>query len=101
MKRLLLFALPLFCIDTQMEAQTGTGKILVAYFSQTGNTRKTAQEVYQKVGGDRISSGVDIFAIECLSPYSPDYDAFVEQARREQQQQVRPALRTRVANMAQ
>jgi flavodoxin len=105
MKIFLLLALSFFSMGIQMnldaQDQSETGRILVAYFSQTGNTRKIAQQVYQKVGGDRLSSGIDIFEIECLSPYPEDHDAFFEQARTEQQQQVRPALKTHVTNMTQ
>ncbi|MDR1251256.1 MAG: NAD(P)H-dependent oxidoreductase [Treponema sp.] len=77
-----------------MEAQTGTKKILVAYFSQSGNTRSIARQIHQKTGGD-------LFEIERAIPYSQNYDTFAEEARREQQQQARPALKNHVTNMAQ
>jgi flavodoxin len=81
-------------MGAQMEAQTGTKNILVAYFSQSGNTRSIARQIHQKTGGD-------LFEIERAVPYSQNYDAFAEEARREQQQQARPALKNHVTNMAQ
>ncbi|MDR1099380.1 MAG: NAD(P)H-dependent oxidoreductase [Treponema sp.] len=105
MKKILLLVLSFFSMGIQInldaQNQSETGRILVAYFSQTGNTRGIARQVHQKLGGDRISTNVDIFEIECLSPYPENHDALFEQARTEQQQQVRPTLKTHVANMAQ
>jgi flavodoxin len=66
----------------------------VAYFSQSGNTRGIARQIHQQTGGD-------LFEIERAVPYSQNYDTFTEEARREQQQQARPALKSHISNMAQ
>jgi flavodoxin len=92
-KKFLLLIFSLFCMGTQMEAQTAP-KILVAYFSHSGNTRGIARQIHQKTGGD-------LFEIERAVPYSRDYDTFVEETRSEQQQEARPALKSHVADMAQ
>jgi hypothetical protein len=54
MEKLLLLALTLFCMEANMEAQEAqnqTGKILVAYFSWGGNTRRIARQIHQRTGG--------------------------------------------------
>ena len=45
-------------------------KILVAYFSHSGNTREIARQIHAIVGGD-------IFEIQSVKPYPNDYDAVV------------------------
>ena len=75
------------------QAQAAPGKTLIAYFSWSGNTRGIAQLLHQKIGGDLV-------AIEPVTPYSEDYNTCLEQAKRDQQRAARPALRTRIADMA-
>jgi flavodoxin len=99
MKKFLLLALTLFCLGGTMEAQAQnqrqeTKKTLIAYFSYSGNTRKIAQQIQQK-------TGADLFEIEVVKPYSSDYDACVKEAQRDQKANARPALKTKVENMAQ
>ena len=74
-------------------AQAAPSTTLIAFFSWSGNTRGIAELLQQKKGGD-------LFVIEPVAPYPKDYDACLEQAKREQQQGVRPELRTQVADMA-
>jgi flavodoxin len=71
---------------------SGTKKILVAYFSHSGNTREIANQIRQSVGGD-------IFEIQAVKPYPNDYDAVVEQARQELNSGYKPALKTKVDNI--
>ena len=66
-------------------------KPLVVYFSHSGNTRKLAEIIHKKVGGD-------ILEIEPVTPYPSDYQATVDQAKREQQENARPAVKTKIAN---
>jgi len=77
-----------------MEAQNQPKKILIAYFSWGGNTRGIARQIHQKINGD-------LFEIECVTPYSSNYNTCLEEAQRDQRNQARPALKTKVANMAQ
>jgi flavodoxin len=67
------------------------GKVLVAYFSRTGNTRKIATMIHAGVGGD-------IFEIQTVVPYPNDYEAVKAQASREQETGFRPTLKGKVLN---
>ena len=66
-------------------------KPLVVYFSHSGNTRKIAEIIHKKVGGD-------ILEIEPVTPYPSDYQATVDLAKKEQQENARPAVKTKIAN---
>jgi flavodoxin len=66
--------------------------MLVVYFSWGGNTRSIAKEIHQKAGGD-------IFEIELVRPYSSNYNTCLDEAKRDQETQARPALKTHVADM--
>ena len=66
-------------------------KPLVVYFSHSGNTRKLAEIIHKKVGGD-------ILEIVPAAPYPTDYQTTVDQAKREQQENARPAVKTKIAN---
>lgn len=72
--------------------QTSRPRILIAYFSLTGNTRLIAHDIQNMVGGD-------LFAIETVRQYGPDFDTAVEQAREELRNHARPELQAKVANM--
>lgn len=65
---------------------------LVAYFSWSGNTRSIAKRIHARVGGD-------LFEIVPAEAYPSDYDACVEQARKEQRAKARPALASSVGDM--
>jgi len=76
----------------QAQPLSGTKKILVAYFSHSGNTREIANQIHNKVGGD-------LFEIVTVDPYPTDYNACVDQAGREQRNNYRPQLAAKVENM--
>jgi flavodoxin len=81
-------------VDTsRAEAQRRGSKILVAYFTRTGNTRVIAEKV-------RLALGSDVFAIEPAAPYPEDYDATVRQAERERGSDYQPPLAAAVPNIA-
>jgi flavodoxin len=69
-----------------------TKKILVAYFSHSGNTREIANQIHKNLGGD-------IFEIQAVKPYPQDYDAVVEQARRELDSGYKPTLKIKIENI--
>ena len=94
MRKLLLFAAFFFIMEANMEAQNQRPNILIAYFSWGGNTKGIAQQIHQKAGGD-------IFEIECVTPYSSNYNTVLQEAQRDQRAQARPALRNRITNIAQ
>lgn len=68
---------------------SGTKKILVAYFSHSGNTREIANQIHKIVGGD-------IFEIQSVKPYPKDYNSVVKQARQELDSGYKPELKTKV-----
>jgi flavodoxin len=76
------------------EPQAGKPKILVAYFSWSGNTREIAKSIQKRVGGD-------LFEIVPATPYPTDYNACLDQSADELKRQHRPPLKTRVTNMKQ
>lgn len=80
--------------ETAAPAADGSKKILVAYFSNTGNTEKVAQLIQSK-------TGADIFKIETATPYPSVYRETTELAKQEKADNARPALKNKVENMAQ
>jgi flavodoxin len=98
-KKLLLFtaivAAEFFCVEANMNAQTQSGgKILVAYFSWSGNARALAGQVAEETGGD-------LFEIKTAASYPDNYNDCIAVAKEEQQKNARPALAAKVKNMAQ
>ncbi|HOQ51880.1 MAG TPA: flavodoxin, partial [Candidatus Atribacteria bacterium] len=68
------------------------GNILIAYYSRSGNTRKLAQLIHQKVGGT-------VHEIQPEIPYPASYNATVEQAKKEIQAGFRPPLKTKIEHI--
>jgi len=64
-------------------------KMLTIYYSYSGNTRKVAREIHKVVGGDVVE-------IEPLEPYPGNYNAVVEQAKRELHSGYKPQLKESV-----
>ena len=64
-----------------------TEHILIAYFSRSGNTRKIARLIQQKMGGT-------LHEIQVKVPYPGAYNAVVDQAKQEIQAGYKPALRS-------
>lgn len=71
----------------------GNSKILVAYFSRTGNTKVVAGLLAR-------ARRADVFEIQPAVAYPEDYLATVEQARQERDGDFEPALAAVVPNMA-
>lgn len=68
----------------------GSSRILVAYFSRSGNTRVIAGVIHR-------SQKTDLFAIEPATPYPEDYFQTVEQAKNERARGIKPPLKNNVA----
>ncbi|GMO14850.1 MAG: flavodoxin [Treponemataceae bacterium] len=79
-------------LSAQSERAGGTKKILVAYFSESGNTRVVAQAIQSAVGAD-------IFEIKTVQTYPKEYNPLITLAQKEQRENARPALASRVSNM--
>ena len=67
------------------------GKILVAYFSWGGTTKRMAEEIVRQ-------TGADVFRIEPVEPYPTEYTPCTEVAREEKDNDARPAIVGRVEN---
>ena len=64
---------------------TGNSKILIVYFSHSGNTQRLAN-MFQ------AATGADMFRVETVKPYSKSYHAVLNEAKQEQQNNARPEL---------
>lgn len=74
------------------QAMNNNGKkILVAYFSWSGNTKAVAEEIHKQVGGD-------IVEIVPATPCSETYSVTVAKAKAEQAANARPAISTKIAD---
>ena len=89
-------SLPLGCSATAPQEDVAPGlsdnRTLVAVFSRSGNTRVVAGLIHRSMPSD-------LFEIQPAVDYPADYLETVEQARRERDDNVEPALRTRIAGI--
>jgi len=96
MKRqiLLVFVFIFLGVNMELTAQTGGDKILVAYFSWSGNAKALTGQVAEAIHGD-------LFEIKTVTPYPTNYDDCTRVARQEQNNNARPALSGRITNIEQ
>jgi len=77
-----------------MKGRLQVKKILIAYYSHSGNTEKIAKEIQNKTGGT-------LFEIAPVDDYPKDYKACVDQAGKEIKSGFLPKLvKTKVENIA-
>ena len=92
----MLGAPALLSLAASVTASTGargaSSKILVAYFSRSGNTRVIAGTIQRALAAD-------LFEIRPARPYPEDYEQTVEQARQERDRGDEPPLEARVPDM--
>ena len=69
-----------------------TGKILIAYYSHSGNTEKIARIISQKTNGT-------LYKIEPETPYPRDYNTVVEQAKKEIKAGFKPQIINGIDNI--
>lgn len=73
--------------------QTSNGqRILVSYFSHSGNTEKVAQEIARQTGGT-------LFEIVPKEPYADNYEEMMERIYKEREENGRPEINRTVENM--
>lgn len=72
-------------VSETVPAKAAQGKVLIAYFSWSGNTRGIAKEIQRQ-------TGADILELEPAHPYSDDYNTVLMEAQADQHNGARPAL---------
>ncbi len=75
-----------------MQIDLDKEKILIVYFSHSGNTRKIAKQIHTNIGGDLIE-------IETIDKYPADHSEILEQARKEINAGYKPALKTKIESI--
>lgn len=95
-KTILLALTTLFAANESVDAQTVPSgkKVLVAYFSHSGNTRIVAERI-------AAATGADLFEIVPQTSYPSEYRAVVDQAKKEINADYRPALKNDLPDAAQ
>ena len=78
--------------DIQSQTLPASKKILVVYFSHSGNTRVLAQQIRDATGGS-------IYEIQTVKDYPSDYQTVVDQAKREINSNYKPVLKTKIRNI--
>src|ERR1044072_2706298 len=79
--------------SSRAAAQSSGSKVLVVYFTRTGNTREIAQLI-------RRTLRADIVEIAPAAPYPEDYEMTVSQAQRERDSSYQPPLATAVSDIS-
>ena len=74
------------------QAPAKTKKVLVTYFSHSGNTREMAEQIQKVMGGD-------IFEIQTVTPYPAERDSVIKQAKQELEAGFKPPIKQKVANI--
>lgn len=72
---------------------SGDKKVLVVYFSHTGNTRTIAGYIHETVESDLVE-------IKTVDTYTDDYDTLLEQTRKEVASEYCPPLITKIENIS-
>ena len=102
MKKLLLSmamitAITASCTNRQAQntnSQTeNTNRQLVLYYSETGSTKAVAEELQKQLGAD-------IEAIECVNPYSGNFQETIQRSGQEREKGETPALKELKSNIA-
>ena len=81
------------CGSKKEAPQEETPKMLVLYYSQTGNTKAVADEIAQKLGAD-------IEEIVAVNPYDGDFQVTIERCMQEREQGIIPDIQPVKADLA-
>lgn len=68
-------------------------KTLIVYYSYSGNTKRIAEMIQSKIGGDTAR-------IETVNPYEGDYNSVVEQGKKEVDSGFAPEIKPMNINMS-
>ncbi|MEG1723189.1 MAG: flavodoxin [Bacteroidales bacterium] len=80
------------CLYLSAQIKMNDQKILIAYFSRSGNTKAIAQEIQYFTKGT-------LFEIQKDTPYPSEYKACTEVAKKEKDNNDRPPLKESVKNI--
>ena len=80
--------------DKEPSSPKKAEKVLVLYYSQTGNTRTVAEEISKRIGAD-------LEEIVMVDPYEDDYDATIKRCLKEREQGFIPDIQPVKANISQ
>lgn len=89
---LLLLASPFLLLSSQAFAAAPDSdgkKPLVVFFSRSGNTEAVADILHKLIGGE-------LMQIKTVKPYPANYEECTEVAKREQQENARPAIENKI-----
>ena len=95
-KAFMLAMLAALVTQTGATAQTppeGGKKMLIAYFSHTGNTRAIARQIQE-------ATGADVFEIVPANPYPAAYGDVLARARQELKDEAMPEIKSEVPDLA-
>lgn len=81
--------IPASCVFAAEKAEK---KPLVVYFSTSGNTRQIAEMI-------KNDTGADIVEIETVENYPTNYEELTQYAKKQLQDNERPAIKTKVPNL--
>ena len=70
----------------QVNTSLDSSKVLVVYFSQSGNTQKLAKLISDRVGGDFVR-------IETVQTYPTEYNELADFAKNERDNNIKPELK--------
>lgn len=76
----------------QSSSNPDARKVLVVYYSYSGNTKEMAAQIQEATGGD-------IFEIIPVNAYPEEYTACTEQAKREIEAGFKPPLKSKIENV--
>ena len=107
MNKILLFGTVIFSIlafsgykafaqlrEENKQPAAAAPKILIAYYSYSGNTKEVAEAIHEEIGGD-------LFEIKTEGTYPENYREMTQQAKKEIQDGYRPKLTTAIADISQ
>lgn len=91
LKLFLLTVLTAFGISCYAQNNEKANRILIAYFSWSGNTEYVAKYIAEQTGGA-------LFRIEPVKPYPTEYTPCTEVAKAEKERNDRPAIKNKVTD---
>lgn len=86
------FITPAAADERKETNMSDNSKILIAYYSWSGNTKEVAEAIQKKTGGT-------LFRIETVNAYPEEYRAATEQVKKEINDNFHPKLKNKIENI--